>query len=233
MIDYGGLKKLSDICQVVVAKSNAVPVLPFGRIRSTLYVSNRFDVNKQPIAFFTTKPHDVGYYLLSEHREDLLYCSFILNSIMGPFFLRGETSSDYTKGTITKKKLDNIQIRQLPERYMKSCNMLELILARLRRLNTEDNDDDTIVVTTSFLEDVRNFIALELYMKPVFESHQVSILDPWTRFVEEKGGDYKLDIIYNVFISFYKSISDPDNEIMDAVKKIRMFIWEQTEIEKE
>ena len=30
----------------------------------------------------------------------------------------------------------------------------------------------------------------------------------------------------DVFISFYKSVSDPDNDIMDAMKKARLFVWE-------
>ena len=45
----------------------------------------------------------------------------------------------------------------------------------------------------------------------------------WTRFVEERGGNYKIKQIDEVFLSFYKSVSDPDNDIMDAMKKARLF----------
>lgn len=63
-------------------------------------------------------------------------------------------------------------------------------------------------------------------MNPIFVDRQVSVLEPWTRFVETKMGEYKINIVDNVFISFYKSVADPDNDIMDAMKKAKMFVWQ-------
>lgn len=69
-------------------------------------------------------------------------------------------------------------------------------------------------------------------MNPIFVDRQVSVLEPWTRFVETKIGEYKINIVDNVFISFYKSVADPDNDIMDAMKKAKMFVWELGEVMK-
>ena len=80
--------------------------------------------------------------------------------------------------------------------------------------------------TIAFLEDMRDYIALEIYLMSIFESHQVSILKPWTDFIEREGNDYKINSLDKVFMSFYKSIVNPKNDILDAVKKAKLFIGE-------
>lgn len=216
---------LADLCQVVGAKSYILPVSQAGRVKSTLHVPNRFEMGK-PFAQFVTDQQENGFYLLSDHRSDLLYCSFVLNSGVGMIFLRDEEDVVGTKGTVTKKKLENVLIYQIPERYKRACNILELIITRVNDLNVEGEAVVARDATASFLKDMRGYITLEIYMKAVFEKRNVSVLDPWTRFVEEKGNSYRVNLIDDVFISFYKSVSDPDNDIMDAMKKAKLFVWE-------
>lgn len=216
---------LSDLCQVVGAKSYSLPVLPSGERKGTLYVPNKYEIGCS-FASFIREQKDRGFYLLSKQSSDLLYCSFVLNSGLGMLYMHDEEDPSYSKGTVTKKKLENVTIKVVAERYKRACNILEMIITRVGRLEVEG--DATIVrdATVSFLKDMRSYIGLEIYMNLVFESKQVSVLEPWTTFVEEKGGNYRLKQVDEVFIAFYKVISDPDNDIMDAMKKARLFVWE-------
>lgn len=223
--------KLSDLCQVVGAKSYTLPVTPMGRVKSTLYVPNKFVIGKK-FAQFVTEQKNNGFYLLSNNRSDLLYCSFILNSGVGMIYLREDSKSVGSTGFVTKKKLDDVPIRLIPSYYKRACNILELIITRVSALEVDNEAAVARDATVSFLKDMRSCITLEIYMNPVFESRGVSVLEPWTQFVVEKSDGFKLDMIDNVFISFYKSVSDPDNDIMDAMKKARLFVWELGETMK-
>ena len=216
---------LSDLCHVVGVKSYTLPVLESGKVKGTLYVQNKYEIG-YPLASFTTEQKEKGYYLLSEHIPDLLYCSFILNSGLGMLSMHEEGDSSYTKGTVTKKKLENVTINQIPEKYKRACNYLEMIIIRVSRLKVEGESAIIRDATVSFLNDMRSSIGLEIYMNAIFESRHVSVLEPWAAYVEENGGAYRLKQVDDVFLSFYKSISDPDNEIMDAMKKARLFVWE-------
>ena len=216
---------LSELCQVIGARSYSLPVLQTGKVKGTLYVPNRFAIGS-PLASFVTEQKQNGFYLLSEQISDLFYCSFILNSGLGMLYLHDDKDSSYAKGTVTKKKLENVTIRLVAERYKRACNILEMIIIRVSRLNVEEELSIIRDVTVSFLNDMRSYIGLEIYMNEVFEDRQVSVLEPWTSFVEKKGGNYKLKQIDDVFVSFYKSISDPENDIMDGMKKARLFVWE-------
>lgn len=221
--------QLSELCVVVGAKSYTLPVLPTGNVKGILYVPNKYEIG-HPFASFIREQKEKGFYLLSEHSSDLLYCSFILNSGLGMIYMHEEGNPTETKGTVTKKKLENIIIKQIPEINKRACNILELIITRVSRLEVEDETKVVRDATVSFLTDMRRYIGLEIYMNEVFESRNVSVLDPWSRFVEGHSGSYKLKQIDEVFLSFYKSISDPDNEIMDAMKKTRLFVGELSEI---
>lgn len=223
--------KLSDIFQIESAKSYVLPVLASGRVKSTLYVPSKFEMGHD-FACFTSKQNDSGYYLVSEHRSELIYCSFILNGGIGMLYLKDKDSIEATKGTVTKKKLGEVMINQIPERYIRACNILELIITRVGKLKVDDQVVVAKEATVSFLKDMRSYISLEIYMNSIFESRQVSVLEPWTRFVEEKAGSYKIDLVDDVFVSFYKSVTDPDNAIMDAMKKAKLFVWELGEAMK-
>ena len=216
---------LSDLCQVISAKSFTLSFWGTGRAKSTLYVPNKYEIGSS-FASFVTEQKEKGFFLLADHSPDLLYCSFILNSGLGMLQMHDDGDSSYAKGIVTKKKLENVTIRLVPERYKRACNILEMIITRVSRLEVEG--DGTIVrdATVSFLKDMRSYIGLEIYMNAAFERRNVSVLEPWTAFVEGNGGSYKLKKIDDVFISFYKSVSDPDNDIMDAMKKARLFVWE-------
>ena len=222
---------LSDLCQVISAKSYTLPVQETGRVKGTLYVPNKYEIGVS-FTSFVSEQKEKGYFLLSDLSSDLLYCSFILNSGIGMLQMHDEGDSLYTKGTVTKKKLENVTIKLVPERYKRACNILEMIITRVSRLEVEG---EAIVVrdaTVSFLKDMRSYIGLEIYMNPIFESRNVSVLEPWTTFVEGNGGSYRLKQVDDVFISFYKSVSDPDNDIMDAMKKARLFVWNLGKSEK-
>lgn len=216
---------LSDLCQVVGVKSYTLHVLEPGRVKGTLYVQNKYEIG-YPLASFVTEQKEKGYYLLSEHSPDLLYVSFILNSGLGVLSMHEEGDLSCAKGTVTKKKLENVTINQVPERYKRSCNVLEMIIMRVSRLSVEGEASIIKDTTVSFLNEMRSYIGLEIYMNAIFENKQVSVLEPWASFVEKIGGNYRLKQVDEVFLSFYKSISDPDNEIMDAMKKARLFVWE-------
>lgn len=216
---------LSELCQVVGAKIYSLPVLPSGERKGTLYVPNKYEIG-YPFASFVREQKDKGFYLLSNQSSDLLYCSFVLNSGLGMLYMHDDEDPSYTKGTVTKKKLENVTIKVVAERYKRACNILEMIITRVERLEVEGEATIVRDATVSFLKDMRSYIGLEIYMNLVFESKQVSVLEPWTTFVEEKGGNYRLKQVDEVFIAFYKVISDPDNDIMDAMKKARLFVWD-------
>ena len=219
---------LSDLCQVVGAKSYTLPILPTGKPKATLYIPSKYEIGTQ-LSSFVTVQKDSGFFLLSSHGSDLLYCSFILNSGIGMLYMHDEKDASYTKGTVTKRKLENVTIKILPERYKRACILLEIIITRVSSIEVEG--DATIVrdATISFLTDMRSYIGLELYMEKVFKDKQVSVIEPWTSFLEERGGSYKLNQIDDVLIAFYKTISNPENDIMDAMKKARLFVWELSE----
>lgn len=219
---------LSDLCQIVGVKSYILPLSRDGRPKGTLYVPQKFVIN-EPFAAFVREQKDRGFYLLSDSNPNLLYCSFVLNSGVGMMFMHDEQDQSYTNGTVSKKKLEKITINTVAENYKWACTILELMIIRIS--NLEVKDDAAIVrdVTGSFLRDMRSYIGLEIYMNKIFENHQVSVLEPWTKFVEEKGGSYRLKQVDDVFISFYKTISDPENDIMDAMKKARLLVWELSE----
>lgn len=216
---------LSDLCQVVVAKNYTLPVFPTGQIKSALYVPNKYELGKR-LAVFIKEQKDSGYYLVSELRGNLIYCSFILNSGMGMLYMQDRGDVTNTRGTVSKKKLENVLINTIPDKYKRACNVLELIINRVSDFEVEDSVSDAHDAMVSFLYNMRSYIALEIYMNPIFVDRQVSVLEPWTRFVETKMGEYKINIVDNVFISFYKSVADPDNDIMDAMKKAKMFVWQ-------
>lgn len=222
---------LSDLCQVVVAKKYTLPVFPTGQIKSALYVPNKYELGKR-LAVFIKEQKNTGFYLVSELRGNLLYCSFILNSGMGMLYMQDRGDVTNTRGTVNKKKLENVVINKIPDRYKRACNILELIINRVSDFEVEASASDARDAMVSFLNNMRSYIALEIYMNPIFVNRQVSVLEPWTRFVETKMGEYKINIVDNVFISFYKSVADPDNDIMDAMKKARMFVWELGEVMK-
>lgn len=223
---------LADLFHIVKATSYVLPVSASGKVKSILYVPGKYELGKE-LAEFTTKQNDSGYYLLSPQRSSLIYCSFILNSGIGMLYMNDkEEAQNSTKGSVTIRKLGGVVIYQISERYTKACNVLELIIARVRRLEVEEQAQVARDATLSFLENMRAGIALEIYMNTIFESRQVSILEPWTKFIEEQSSSYKVNLIDNVFINFYKSITDPDNAIMDAMKKAKMFMWELMEILK-
>lgn len=215
---------LCDLCHVVGARSYTLPIMDTGKVKGTLYVQNKYEIG-YPLASFVTEQKKTGFYLLSELVSDLLYCSFILNSGLGMLSMH-EKDTSFTKGTVTKKKLENVTINLIPERYKIACNVLELIIMRVSSLGVEGDASIIRETTVSFLKDMRSYIGLEIYMNELFEIKQVSVLEPWAKFVEEQRGNYRLKQVDDVFISFYKSISDPDNAIMDAMKKTRLFIWE-------
>lgn len=222
---------LSDLCQVVLAKNYTLPVFPTGQIKSALYVPNKYELGKR-FAVFIKEQKETGFYLISELRGNLLYCSFILNSGMGMLYMQDRGDVTITKRTVSKKKLENVVINKIPDRYKRACNILELIINRVSDFEVEDSASDARDAMVSFLNNMRSYIALEIYMNPIFVNRQVSVLEPWTQFVETKMGEYKINIVDNVFISFYKSVADPDNDIMDAMKKARMFVWELGEVMK-
>ena len=219
---------LSDLCQIVSAKTYTLPVLSTGRVRGTLYVPNKYEMG-HPFASFVTEQKEKGFYLVSERSADLLYCSFLLNSGLGMLYMHSDEDKSYTKGTVTKKRLENVTIIHVPERNKVACNILEMIIIRVSRLDVQGDILSVRDASVSFLKDMRSYIGLEIYMNKVFEERQVSVLEPWTRFVEERGGNYKIKQIDDVFLSFYRSISDPDNDIMDAMKKARLFVWDLVE----
>ena len=216
---------LSDLCQIVGVKSYKLPILPDGRLKGTLYVPNKFEIG-ETFASFVREQKEKGFFLLSESDSNLLYCSFVLNSGLGMLYMHEEQDQSYTKGTVTKKKLENITVNIVSENYKRACNILELMIIRISNLEVKEETAIVRDATVSFLKDMRSYIGLEIYMNAVFDSHDVSVLEPWTKFVEGKGGSYKLKQIDDVFISFYKTVSDPDNDIMDAMKKARLFVWE-------
>lgn len=216
---------LSDLCQVVNAKSYTLPVLDTGRVKGTLYTPQKYEVGIS-FASFVTEQKEKGYFIISDRSTDLLYCSFILNSGIGMLQMHDDGDSSYTKGTVTKRKLENVTIKLVPDRYKRACNVLEMIIIRVSRLQMEGEGAVLHDATVSFLNDMRSYIGLEIYMNPMFKSRGVSVLEPWADFVESNGGSYRLKQIDDVFLSFFKSVSDPDNAIMDAMKKVRLFIWE-------
>ena len=216
---------LSDLCQVVSAKSYTLPVMDTGRVKGTLYIPTKYEIGVS-FASFVTEQKEKGYFLLSDLSPDLLYCSFIMNSGMGMLQMHEDGDSSYIKGTVTKKKLENVAIKLVPDRYKRACNVLEMIIIRVSRLKIEGDVAVLHDATISFLNDMRSYIGLEIYMNSMFKSRDVSVLEPWTDFVETKGSSYRLKQIDDVFLSFFKSVSDPDNAIMDAMKKVRLFVWE-------
>lgn len=220
--------RLGNLCQVVTAKSHVLQILSSGKVKSTLYVPAKYELGS-PIAVFTEEQKTTGFYILSEHITDLLYYSFLLNSSIGIIFLHNGKSKSLTKSNVTKTKLVGMQINVIPKHYTIACNMLELMIRRIKGLQVEGQAAIARDATISFLEDMRNYIALEIYLKPVFETHQVSILNPWTNFIEREGGDYKISSLDKVFMLFYKSIVNPKNDILDAMKKVRLFIGELSE----
>lgn len=217
--------KLGNLCKVVTAKSHTLPVQSNGKVKSTLYVSAKYEL-RSTLATFTQEQKTTGYYLLSEHITDALYYSFLLNSSIGVISLHNDKNKSYTRGNVTKTKLVGMHINVIPKRYTRVCNILELMIRRMKGLLVEGQAIIARDATIAFLEDMRNYIALEIYMMSVFEKHQVSILKPWTDFIEREGNDYKISSLDNVFMSLYKSIVSPKNDILDAMKKVRLFVEE-------
>lgn len=221
---------ISELCRIVAAKDYTLPVNDNGRADAKLYVEGRYNMGKPlNIAYFTSIQKEKGFFLLSDKAIDLLYLAFILNSCVGSIFLHNEGSSNYTRGHVTKRNLSAVRITLIPERYRKACNVLELIIQRVRRLDVDDEVREIKEATVIFLSDIRNCICLEIYMKPMFIEHRVSILEPWMHFVEQNCTQYSLQAIDDTFVTFYKSIVDPENEVMDAMKKVRLFLWELVE----
>ncbi len=223
---------LSELCSIVPAKTYTLPVNENGRVRAVMYVEPRYEMGKT-LAYFTSVQRESGYYLLADNRIDMLYVAFILNSYVGNLFLHNEGSNNHVKGNVTKRGLSAVRVSLIPEQFRKACNVLELIIGRVSRFEVDEKNREIKEATVSFLSDIRNYICLEIYMTPVFVEHQVSILGPWERFVGKNKTQYSLGSIDDTFVSFYKSVVDPDNEVMDAMKKVRMFMWELYEQIKE
>lgn len=221
---------ISDLCRIVSAKGFVLSINKIGKIIPELYVANRYDISKlSKLSYFTTSRKENGFFLLSDNASDILYISFILNSHVGGLLLHNDGNDNYLRGNVTKRNLSSVRIVFVHEKGRKACNMLELIIERISRLKVDDKDHEVIEATVSFLSDIRNFICLEIYMKPIFMEHQVSILEPWVNFVEMNQSQYSLQAIDDTFTLFYKSIVDPENEVMDAMKKVRLFIWDLVE----
>lgn len=199
-----------------------------GRVQAVMYVEARYEMGK-PVAYFTTAQKSNGYYLHADSTVDMIYVAFVLNSYLGNLFLHKDGSVSWLKGNVTKRSLSAVRITILSERYIKACNVLELIIGRVSRLEVDEKVHEIKEATVSFLADMRNYINMEIYMKPVFMEHNVSVLEPWERFVEKSQTQYSLDSIDETFTSFYKSVVDPDNEVMDAMKKVRLFMWDMVE----
>lgn len=216
---------IADLCSIVSAKNYALSSKKDGNEGIALYVGRKYDMGKT-LAFFTHNLQESGYYVHCDDKQLLLYIAFILNSYVGMLFLHNEGSDEYGKGSVTMKNLGAVRICMIPDNYIKACNILELIIGRVSSSNADEDVKEAKEATISLLTDMRNFISLEIYMKPVFVEHQVSVLEPWDKFVNEKGVLYNWDTIDGAIKSFYKAILDPENEVMDAIKKARMFVWE-------
>lgn len=216
---------IADICNIIYAKTYAFSSNKDGSEGIALYVGRRYDMGKT-LAFFTQNHQESGYYLHCDDKQQLLYIAFILNSYVGMLLLHNEGSDEYGKGSVTKKNLGAVRICMITDNYIKACNILELIIGRVSSSNADEDAKEAKEAAISLLTDMRNFISLEIYMKPVFVEHQVSVLEPWEKFVNEKGVLYNWDTIDGTIKSFYKAILDPENEVIDAIKKARMFVWE-------
>lgn len=216
---------ISELCIIVSAKTYEQTLNKNAKKEAALYVGAKYDMDKR-LAYFTSTAQETGFYLLSNKKFDLLYIAFILNSYVGKLFLHNEGTDIYIKGNVIKRNLESIRIVNIPHSYRRACNILELIINRISTLNVDDKTIEIKDATISFLFDMRNYISLEIYMKPIFVSHQVSILEPWARFIYNNHIQFDLCSIDDTFTRFYKLIIDPENEVMDAMKKVRMFMWE-------
>lgn len=219
---------ISELCRIVTANNYSQSSNDDGGMFAALYVGSRYDMGKT-LAYFTSAQKENGYYLLADKSIDLLYIAFILNSYVGRLFLHDKSSDNFFKGNVSKRNLSAVRIKIIPDQYRKACNVLELIILRVGRLEVENESREIKEATVSFLNDMRNYICLEIYMKPMFVEHQVSILEPWERFVERNSAQYSITSIDDTFAIFYKSVVNPENEVMDAIKKVRMFMWDLVE----
>lgn len=227
MIKMGGSIEynIAELCTIVSAKTYKQHLNKNAKKDSTLYIEAKYNMDKR-LAYFTSMINETGFYLLSNKKFDLLYIAFILNSYVGKLLLHNKGNDNYIKGNVTRHNLGAIRIVNIPHSYRRACNILELLIDRISTLNVGDRTVEIKEATISFLGDMRNYISLELYMKPIFVSHQVSILEPWTRFVYNNHTQFDRCSIDDTFTRFYKHIADPENEVMDAMKKVRMFMWE-------
>lgn len=161
------------------------------------------------------------FIVIAEAGQNIDYIDFILNSAIGKVSL-GINNIDRVI-PVTIKLLKELSIVLLPAYKEKACVTLSRLINIIsNKANSSKDQDPKIGAAILFLSDLRDYIAIELYLKPLFEKEGLSILDNWLIEYEQALNNRSGAIGFTQ--QLFSSLSSSNNQLVDNMYKTRLFL---------
>lgn len=217
-------KKLSEISSIYGEKGFASAAAKSSSLISCpkLLISSKIK-NEGPICNISNTFERNAFVIIANPNFNIRYIEFLLNSAIGKIFL-GITKIDRSVN-ISTKALKDIDIVLVPSPEEQACVSLSNIINLLYRKNKDDSEKEkNLSPAYFFLSDLRDYIALELYLKPLFEKEEISILGNWL--VEYHNASNRENDSGGFAQRLFQSLSSSSNQLMQNMYKMRLFINE-------
>ncbi|MCQ2301248.1 MAG: hypothetical protein MJZ94_01315 [Bacteroidales bacterium] len=217
-------KKLSEISSVYGEKGFASAVAKSSSLFSCpkLLVSSKIK-NDGPVCCLSNTFEKNAFVIIANSGFNVRYIEFILNSVIGKIFL-GINKIDRSVNVSTKA-LKDVDIVLVSSSEEQACVSLSNIINLLYRKNKDDSENEkNLSAAYYFLSDLRDYIALELYLKPLFEKEEISILSNWL--VEYYNASARESDSGSFAQHLFQSLSSSGNQLVENMYKMRLFISE-------
>lgn len=179
-----------------------------------IYLPKKYEYGK---TFFACKKGNIeekGFIVLAREDVDIYYISFILNSIITALGLCDGVLNK--EAQITKKKLYSLPVCIVDEDTSYYLGLSDMILQVIHKRIISYPDNEMYQYHYELFAEIRDGLAMELFIKPIFEKTNIHIISEWKT---------EVDSIDKPFINILASKIDQDNnELMNQVRKMRVLI---------
>ena len=150
----------------------------------------------------------------------IYYFHLLLDSLIGRIMLDPNAATNGLKGQVTLKRLRDFPVIIPSNEVLDAGISLDITIKTIIDIARNENDELFIESAKNLMEELRDYFVMELYIKDLFISHNVSIVEPLVEIVSRCKGMQFPEIALHIM----RAITDPEGTILSNIRRFRVLM---------